>query len=56
MKTRLLHWWDVLNSSYWFVPSVMLAFVIALATFTLWLDGTESFQPKGLGWIYTGGA
>jgi uncharacterized membrane protein len=57
MKTRLLHLWHVLNSSYWFVPTLMILGSVLLAVATLWLD--RSLRPGALEdavVIYLGGA
>ena len=57
MKTRLLHLWDALRSSYWFVPAVMLAAAVALAFFTLGLDRRiETASIEGAAFIYLGGS
>ena len=55
MKTRLLHWWGYLNSSYWFVPALMLAAAATLAYLTLYIDSRALLTPKGFGWLYGGG-
>lgn len=44
--TRLLSRWGVLRTSYWFVPSVMLALSIGLAFLMLYLD--TIVDPEGL--------
>ncbi len=56
MKTRLLHLWEVLNSSYWFVPCVMLVAAIALAFGTIAVDRSVFTGPAGARWAYAGGA
>ncbi len=56
MKLYLAKLWDSLHSSYWFVPTVMATFSIALAFGTIALDRTGRIGPiENLGWIYTGG-
>lgn len=57
MKTQLLEYWDLLRSSFWFLPSLMAGGVIALAIETVAVD--EAFADKwrqALGWAYAGGA
>ena len=56
MKTRLLHIWEVLTSSYWFVPAVMMAAAVALAVLMLKVDRAYGQPISELGWFYTGGA
>lgn len=56
MRRRLLHLWDKLHSSYWFVPAIMMLGAIVLAVVTLWAD--RRFEPRDLGenwWLYAGG-
>jgi uncharacterized membrane protein len=55
LKTRLLHLWDVLTSTYWFVPGVMLLASALLALGVLWLDGHWHLGPGPSAWVYTGG-
>jgi uncharacterized membrane protein len=55
MKTRLLHLWDNLNSSYWFLPGSMVVLSGILAFASLWIDRHWT-APKSSDWIYTGGA
>ncbi|HAG83479.1 MAG TPA: DUF2254 domain-containing protein, partial [Cyanobacteria bacterium UBA12227] len=53
---KLSKLWDSLHSSYWFVPTMMAGFAIALAFTMLTLDQEEiPGLIKKLGWIYTGG-
>ena len=54
MRTRLLHLWDELTSSYWFVPTAMLVLAAAGAIGTLWVDRHWT-APTQSTWIYTGG-
>ena len=56
MKTWARHIWESLLSSYWFVPSIMIALAAALAVLTLWFDHTWELSTDGwyLG-AYTGG-
>ncbi|MCO6432419.1 MAG: DUF2254 domain-containing protein [Deltaproteobacteria bacterium] len=56
MKTRLLHLWDSLFSSYWFIPALMLLGALLLASTTLVIDGYYLDEPPEIFWLYTGGA
>lgn len=56
MKGRLLHLWEALRASYWFVPSTMTAVAAGLAFAILEVD--REVQLRGidyLGWVYQGG-
>ncbi|AFY56526.1 putative membrane protein [Rivularia sp. PCC 7116] len=54
---RLGKLWDSLNSSYWFVPTVMTTISTLLAFFLLRLDRLSFYGPlEKWGWIYTGSA
>ena len=55
MKTRLLHIWEILTSSYWFLPVVMLAGVTALAFLMLKADERMPADWPFAGWMYSGG-
>ncbi|MGB3638223.1 MAG: DUF2254 domain-containing protein [Rivularia sp. (in: cyanobacteria)] len=47
--------WDSINSSYWFVPAVMMTGTIAIAFGLLRLDKLGYYGPiQKWGWIYTG--
>jgi uncharacterized membrane protein len=57
VKSQLLQYWDNLRSSFWFLPALMAAGAVALASLTVALDATVT--PKwlqALGWAYSGGA
>lgn len=54
---RLGKLWDSLNSSYWFVPTVMATIFTVLAFGLLRLDRLGYYGPlEKWGWIYTGSA
>ncbi len=54
---RLGKLWDSVNSSYWFVPAVMMAGTIAIAFGLLRLDRLGYYGPiQKWGWIYAGSA
>ncbi|MEO8890528.1 MAG: DUF2254 domain-containing protein [Coleofasciculaceae cyanobacterium] len=56
MKVKLQKLWDTLNSSYWFVPTIMAILAVALAFGMLTLDRSGKAGPiENLGWVYTGG-
>ena len=50
---RLSKFWDSLNSSFWFVPTVMVALAIVLSLVTIGVDQRHSLDIIGsLGWAY----
>ena len=50
---RLSKFWDSLHSSFWFVPTVMVALSIALSLVTIGIDQRHSLDIIGkLGWAY----
>lgn len=56
MKTQLLHLWDSVRASYWFVPALMALGSIGLATLLLSIDSRNRFTlADELGWLYAGG-
>ena len=56
MRTRLRHLWDVLNSSYWFVPTLMVIGGCAAAMALLQVDRNWELDEEILSWFYAGGA
>ena len=55
MRTRRRHYWALLRSTFWFIPSLMIAAAILLAGIALAVD--VSLARVALpGWIYAGGA
>ncbi len=49
--------WDSINSSYWFVPALMMAGSVAIAFGLLKIDRLGYYGPiEKWGWIYTGGS
>ncbi len=57
MRTRLLSFWSILRSSYWFIPSLLAAGSIFLSYAAVKLDEhLRSAIEYGLGWEYAGGA
>lgn len=56
MSTRLNRWSDEIQTSFWFVPMVMLAAAAALAIFLLDVDGRLDPGTRSmLSWAYSGG-
>ncbi|MBD2258040.1 DUF2254 domain-containing protein [Pseudanabaena sp. FACHB-2040] len=53
---RLSKLWDTLQSSYWFLPTIMAVGAIALAFGLVALDRTTPKDVPGLSWLYQGGA
>lgn len=39
VMVKLRKFWDLINSSFWFVPALMTVIAGALSFFTVWLDG-----------------
>ena len=57
MKTRLLNYWELVRSSYWFLPTLMTGLAIGLSYLTVTLDHLAvSTQSELLVWVYGGGA
>lgn len=55
LKTRLRHIWEILTSSYWFVPSLMAMGSVVLAFGMLTIDQAYSKVGPRIGWLYAGG-
>lgn len=55
MRTRLRHILEVLLSSYWFVPTLMLAASAVLALVTIYVDEWIAEESIDVGWFYGGG-
>jgi uncharacterized membrane protein len=57
MKTRLLNYWEIIRSSYWFVPALMTILAIGLSFLTIAIDHlAQSEELTRLTWVNTGGA
>jgi uncharacterized membrane protein len=54
-NTKLSKYWDALQSSYWFLPSLILIAAIALALTTLYFDRRGNSGITNLWWLYTDG-
>ena len=56
MKTKISSFWEILHSSYWFLPILMLVIAIGLSFITLELDDAlDNKIARDLDWIYGGG-
>jgi uncharacterized membrane protein len=56
MKTRLLHLWDILTTSYWFVPTLMVMAAAGVSIGLLVTDRHIQLGPVSRRWLYSGGA
>ena len=56
MRTRLRHLWEVVTTSYWFVPTIMSLAAVGLAFLLLRIDRGGIGSHQWLGWLYAGGA
>ncbi len=53
-SVKLSKWWDSLNSSFWFVPSLMVVLAIGLSFFTIGIDHRlESDIIREVSWVYS---
>ncbi len=53
-SAKLSKWWDSLNSSFWFVPSLMVGLAIGLSFFTIGIDHRlESDIISDVSWVYS---
>lgn len=56
MKSQIFHLWDTVNSSLWFIPTLMATVTVALSFATITLDGAVKERlVDRMGWIWTGG-
>ena len=56
MKTRLIHLWDGLRTSYWFVPGLLTSAAVALSLLTVHLDQhVQESWVRAVGWLWAGG-
>ncbi len=57
MRTRLLYYWDSLQTSYWFVPTLLnlLAAIIAVAMISFDHQIQDAARSTEVWWIYGGG-
>lgn len=55
MRTQIYKHWDAVRSSFWFLPTLMVAVVVLFAFASVALDEAKSSE-WGQGWIYSGSA
>ena len=54
MNARLIKFWNDLQSSYYFIPSLMALAAVLLAFLTSYIDKTFDFEiAQKLGWFYS---
>lgn len=57
MVNRLIKWWQLVHSSFWFIPGAMSAAAALLAIGAVALDRVKSDEwRENFGFLYTGGA
>lgn len=57
MKTKLIYIWDLLKTSFWFVPLLIILVAIALALGLVYLDSISTYEPSGfMRYIFSGSA
>jgi uncharacterized membrane protein len=47
IKTRISYIWQLLISSFWFIPAALVLLSITLALFLLYIDTSFAYSPKG---------
>ncbi len=53
-SAQLSKWWDSLNSSFWFVPSLMVGLAIGLSLLTIGIDHRiEAGTISDMNWLYS---
>lgn len=56
MKSRIVHLWDTINSSLWFIPAVMTFVTIAMSFASISLDVmVKEKLADRIGWLWAGG-
>jgi uncharacterized membrane protein len=56
MRTRLRNVWQLLNTSFWFVPTLMALAAVGLAFVTIEIDARTDERWRGaLSWVWGGG-
>lgn len=57
MKAKLIYLWETIQTSFWFVPLLLVLAAIGSAIGLIFLDSTIDFKPAGaLGYLFSGGA
>ena len=56
MRAQILKYWDLVRSSFWFLPSLMAAAAVGLSFITVAVDQSATQQwLRRLDWVYNGG-
>ena len=55
MRTRFRHIWEILSSSYWFIPTLMVFGAAGMAIGFIYVDRTLLHSRESQGWLYGGG-
>ena len=56
MKVRLIHFWENIKTSFWFIPCLMIFFAIILSIITVFLDRNLNIKfVDYFGLVYSGG-
>lgn len=48
MKNKIIYFWSILQSTFWFVPLQLVLASIIAATFFIYLDNAWEFEPSGV--------
>ncbi|WP_215223525.1 DUF2254 domain-containing protein [Echinicola shivajiensis] len=48
MKNKIIYFWSILQSTFWFVPLQLVLASIIAATFFIYLDNVWEFEPSGV--------
>jgi uncharacterized membrane protein len=57
MKVKLIYLWETIQTSFWFVPLLLVLAAIGSAIGLIFLDSTIEYSPSGaIGYLFSGGA
>lgn len=57
MKAKLIYLWEMIQTSFWFVPLLLVLAAIGSAIGLIFLDSTIDYKPSGaMGYLFSGGA
>ncbi|HZK07828.1 MAG TPA: DUF2254 domain-containing protein [Bacteroidales bacterium] len=57
MKAKLIYLWERIQTSFWFVPLLLVLAAIGSAIGLIFLDSTTEYKPSGaMGYLFSGGA
>ncbi|NCA84219.1 MAG: DUF2254 domain-containing protein [Clostridia bacterium] len=57
MKAKLIYLWETIQTSFWFVPLLLVLAAIGSAIGLIFLDSTIDYKPSGaIGYLFSGGA